>query len=265
MKTILVSDLDGTLLDSRTYSFEAAQPALQALKSEGVPLVLCTSKTRAEVELWRGRLANSDPFIVENGGAVFVPEGYFSFRVPSEVSRNGYAVFEFGTPYEELVKTLKEAAREAGCQVLGFRDLSVADICLRSHLPVHQAELAKHREYDEPFEILSGSTYRLLESIERRGKHWTRGDHFYHILGNNNKGEALKCLLALYRRAFGGARVVALGDGWNDLDFLKAADIPVLVRSPYSVALKSAVPDARVTHSPGPQGWNEAVLEAIAA
>jgi mannosyl-3-phosphoglycerate phosphatase len=265
VKTILASDLDGTLLDSRTYSFEAARPALVALETQGIPLVLCTSKTRAEVELWRGRLANSDPFIVENGGAVFVPEGYFPFRAPGAVRRNGYEVIELGTPYKELVETLREAAREAGCQVLGFHDMSVADICLRSCMPVHQAVLAQQREYDEPFEILGSGSYRLLEAIERHGKRWTRGDRFHHILGNNSKAAALMRLNALYRRAFGEVRVVALGDGWNDVDLLKAADLPVLVRSPFAAVLKRAVPRGRLTRAPGPCGWNEAVLEAIAA
>jgi len=121
------------------------------------------------------------------------------------------------------VATLKVAAREAGCQVLGFHDMSVAEVCLRSRLPVLQAELAKYREYDEPFEILGHGSYRLLEAIERRGKRWTRGDRFYHVLGHIGKAEAARRLIALYRQAFERVKVVALGDGWNDADFLTEA------------------------------------------
>lgn len=265
VKKIIVSDLDGTLLDSRTYSFEAARPALEVLKKEGLPLVLCTSKTRAEVEFWREKLGNSDPFIVENGGAVYIPRDYFPFRAPASVSRDQYDVIELGVPYQELVAVLKAAARESGCQVLSFHEMSVAEVCLRSHLPVEQAVLAKQREYDEPFEIRGQGSYRLLEAIERYGKRWTRGDRFYHILGNNSKAEALARLMVLFRKAFGEVHVVALGDGWNDVDFLKAADIPVLVRSAYATVLKRAVPRGQVTRAPGPHGWNEAVLEVVAA
>lgn len=265
VKKIVVSDLDGTLLDGRSYSFQAAEPALRALKKEQIPLVLCTSKTRAEVEYWRSQLENTDPFIVENGGAVYVPRDCFPFGVPGAASREGYAVIELGTPYQELVSALAGAAREAGCRVLGFHDLSVAEICLRSHLPVNQAVLAKQREYDEPFEILDDGCYRVLEAIERMGKRWTRGDRFYHILGNSSKAEALKRLAALYQQAFGEVQIVALGDGWNDVGFLKAADVPLLVRSPFAAVLKRAVPNGQVTSAPGPHGWNEAVLAAIAA
>ena len=47
---IIFSDLDGTLLDQADYSFAAAKPALGMLRTRGIPLVLCSSKTRVEIE-----------------------------------------------------------------------------------------------------------------------------------------------------------------------------------------------------------------------
>ena len=64
-----------------------------------MPWVLVTSKTRAEVEFWRRCLGNEHPFIVENGGAAFVPAGYFRFAVPGGKPRGAYDVLEWGTPY----------------------------------------------------------------------------------------------------------------------------------------------------------------------
>jgi len=49
-KPVFFSDLDGTLLDARTYSFDAALPALGILRARRVPLVVCSSKTRTEIE-----------------------------------------------------------------------------------------------------------------------------------------------------------------------------------------------------------------------
>jgi mannosyl-3-phosphoglycerate phosphatase len=46
---VVVTDVDGCLLDE-TYRWEPARPALDALKKRGIPLVLCSSKTRAEME-----------------------------------------------------------------------------------------------------------------------------------------------------------------------------------------------------------------------
>ena len=48
--------------------------------------MLVTSKTRSEVEPVRRALGNHDPFIVENGGAAFLPAGSFPFPVPSVIS-----------------------------------------------------------------------------------------------------------------------------------------------------------------------------------
>ena len=87
---IVFSDLDGTLLDGDDYSHDQALPALRLLRRRNIPLVLCTSKTRAEVEFHRRRLANRDPFVVENGGAVYVPEGYFPFPVDCDRESGGH-------------------------------------------------------------------------------------------------------------------------------------------------------------------------------
>ncbi|MCG7852909.1 MAG: HAD hydrolase family protein, partial [Methanosarcinaceae archaeon] len=51
MKYVVFTDLDGTLIDHDTYSYKAARPALAALKKQGIPLIFCTSKTRAEIEV----------------------------------------------------------------------------------------------------------------------------------------------------------------------------------------------------------------------
>ena len=50
---ILFTDLDGTLLDGRTYSFEKAKPALEAIQRLRIPLVFVSSKTRGEIEVYR--------------------------------------------------------------------------------------------------------------------------------------------------------------------------------------------------------------------
>lgn len=262
---VIFSDLDGTLLHPHTYCCDAAEPALRLLKEQNVPLVFATSKTRAEVEFWRARLEIRDPFIVENGGAIYIPAGYFPFDIKGAIRRDGYDVLELGTPYQELVETLRTCAQESGCEVLGFADWSVAEICTRTSLPVRQAELAKQREYDEPFEIVGLGTYRLLGAVEAKGKHWTRGDRFYHITGANNKAEAVRRLTALFEQAFGSVMTVGLGDGHNDTGFLSTVNIPVVVQSRFAAALVRAIPHCFVSRWPGPHGWNEAVVHIMTA
>ena len=78
MSIILIfTDLDGTLLEHRTYSFEAARPALQKIQEKHIPLIFSTSKTRAEIEYWQKTINIYHPFISENGGGIYIPNNYF--------------------------------------------------------------------------------------------------------------------------------------------------------------------------------------------
>lgn len=267
-ETVLVvfSDLDGTLLDPARYDFDPARPALETLRQTDVPLVLVSSKTRAEMEYWRRRLGNAEPFVVENGGAIYIPHGYFPFALPGTVRREGYDVIELGKPYAELVRALDEAAAETGTPVLGFYRMTVGQIRRRTGLPPALARLAKQREYDEPFQIRgSEQPDSLLEALERRGLRWARGGRFYHVLGDNDKASAVHMLIGLYRRVHENLRTAGLGDAWNDVSFLRLMNEAFVVLSPAAREIQGAVPGARITSAPGPEGWNEAVLSLLHA
>jgi mannosyl-3-phosphoglycerate phosphatase len=258
---LCITDLDGTLLDAN-YSFEEARPALKELKDRQIPLIFCTSKTRAEVESYRLRLDNRHPFIVENGGALYIPESYFPLPINSAEHRDGYAVIEFGSPYSEIVQTLLDAAEESRCTVRGFYQMNVEEVSQRFNMPPSAAQLAKMREYDEPFEILDGDSERLFEAIGKRKKRWTRGGRFYHLLGANDKGHCVILLRHFYERMHQSVVVVGLGDGLNDAGFLNFVDIPLLLESEGIEALKKAVPRGRLCPG-GPGGWNAAILDII--
>lgn len=148
---IVISDLDGCLLDPRTYSAEAARPALDALAEAGVPLILCSSQTRAEVEHHRRVLGNDDPFVVENGGALFIPRGYFPFAHALTRTEGAYAVVELGMRYERLVRLYQDLRRTTGLDLRGFSDMTVAEIAQHTGLSREAAARAKARDYDEPF------------------------------------------------------------------------------------------------------------------
>jgi mannosyl-3-phosphoglycerate phosphatase len=261
---VIFTDLDGTLLDRETYGWEAAGPALDRLRRQGVPWLFVTSKTRAEVELWRRRLGNEHPFIVENGGAAFVPLGYFAFPFPGAKRLGAFEAVEWGTPYEQLVAHLQTASRVSQCRVRGFHQMTPEEVAELCELPLHQAVLAKEREYDEPFLVLDAArSDSLAAAIADQGCRSTRGGRFWHILGAGDKGRAVDSLTALFARANGSIRTIGLGDGLNDASFLDVVSIPVLIRSAQVEELKLKVPRGVVTERPGPEGWNDAVLALI--
>jgi len=75
-RIVIFTDLDGTLLDHCTYSYKEAEKALESIRRKNIPLIVCSSKTREEIEIYRKKLLNNGPFISENGGAIFIPEQY---------------------------------------------------------------------------------------------------------------------------------------------------------------------------------------------
>lgn len=261
-RIMIVSDLDGTLLDANTYSFEEARPALERVREIDVPLVLCSSKTRSELEVWRDRLDNRHPFIVENGGGIFIPEGYFPFPVEGE-ARGGYRVISLGMPYAGIREQFIRLRDELRLSATGFGDMTPADIAALTGLSLDEAALAKQREYGEPFVFPGAADERMLRAIEAAGLRWTQG-RLYHLMGDHHKGKAVALLRALYERAKGPVSVTGLGDSLNDLPFLLVVDHPVLVRkADGSHDPRIDIPGLDRTRKIGPAGWNEAVLKLL--
>ncbi len=179
---VVFSDLDATLLDHQTYSFQAVLPALKKMKERNIPLVLCTSKTRAETEVIAGELGLKHPFIVENGGAIFIPEGYFpgSFYKKARVKvtrKEGYEVIQLGVPYRRLRSVFKMMRKKTGLKMVGFGDLSVKEIASVTGLGQKEAEMAARREYDEPFFLENSFECRLIENLPNPDEHIIGQNH----------------------------------------------------------------------------------------
>jgi len=261
-KIVIFTDLDGSLLHPETYSFREASSALELIREKGIPLVLCSSKTRAEMEVYRKRLNNGDPFIVENGGGIFIPEGYFPFPVEGE-TRSGYVVISLGMTYARVREQFIRLRDELRIPVTGFGDMTPAEVAALTGLSLDEAVLAKQREYGEPFVFPGAADERMLQAIEASGLRWTQG-RVFHLMGNHHKGKAVALLRALFERAKGPVCIAGLGDSLNDLPFLLAVDHPVLVRKEDgSHDPMINIPGLYRTQGIGPVGWNEAVLKLL--
>ena len=66
----VVSDVDGTLMD-HSYDLTPAKETIKILQKLSIPIILCTSKTASEVKVIRKELNLTDPYIVENGAAIY--------------------------------------------------------------------------------------------------------------------------------------------------------------------------------------------------
>jgi len=266
-KLIIFTDLDGTLLGQNTYSFELAQPALRLIRKKGIPLILSSSKTRAEIELYRKKIQNDHPFISENGGAVFIPKDYFSFPFPYDKQLEEYLVIELGTSYRQIIEVLDSIKRETGISIKGFSDLTEEDLISLGGLSLEEAEFAKKREYDEPFIIEGGEKEDEIvkREIKERGLNYVWGGRFHHIMGKNDKGKAVEILKELFENKFFSISTLGIGDSLNDLSMLSAVDHPILLmgKSSFSPEILAQIQNLITIDGTGPRVWNDAILRFI--
>jgi mannosyl-3-phosphoglycerate phosphatase len=237
------------------------------LQEKQIPLVFCTSKTAAEMIPFRKEIKNKDPFIVENGGGIYIPKSYFA-NLPVKTRKSGhFLVISRGLPYIQLQEILARISRECGLTVHSFDQLKASKLAESSGLSLEQAQHALQREFDLPFSIVSPHPNRsqLEEKVQQLGLKLIQGGRFFHLSSNREKGEAVAQLIGLYQANRGGpVRSMGLGDSRNDLSMLEEVDIPVIIPNPHSIApLADEFPGGHRAHTPGPKGWNDAVLSLL--
>lgn len=259
--------MDGTLLDPETYSYREALPALRVIEEKGIPLVFCSSKTRKEQEFYRQQLAIRDPFIVEDGGAVIIPDDYFPFAFSWDRSVGLYRVIELGESYSAIRKNLREVVRETGLKLSGYGDMTVEEVMEKTGLDFAGAKRAREREYEETVvtELTPAEFRTVSKALEARGLTITRGGKGYGVAGSSGKGRAISILADLFRRRYGPVWTVGLGDSQNDVSLLEAVHAPVLVQKPGNRWEAIEIPGLYRVRGVGPSGWNRAILSLFSS
>ncbi|MEM8639448.1 MAG: HAD-IIB family hydrolase [Cyanobacteria bacterium P01_G01_bin.54] len=265
---LLLTDLDGTLLGHRDYAYDAAVPVLRQLKARHIPVIPVTSKTRAEVAELRQALGLSDPFIVENGGGVFIPVGDRNFPLTTEtVQDDGYHVLQLDLTYGQARQALRQLAQRLDSELLGFGDMTVAQVQQYTGLNAAAAQLAQARDFSEPFVTprqIAGD--RLREVVTELGYQVVVGDRFSHLIGaRSGKGHAVQWLVQVYQAAHPEAQVftVGLGNSPNDLAMLEQVDMAIVI--PGSAGPHPGLQGRgwQIAPAPAPEGWARVVAELL--
>jgi mannosyl-3-phosphoglycerate phosphatase len=248
---LVFTDLDGTLLDHDSYSWAPALPAMARLRANGVPVILASSKTAAEIAPLRAemRLA-ACPAIVENGAGVLMPHA-----VPEET----------GDQYQALRQALTDLPDDLRRLFQGFGDMTAEEIATLTGLGPDQAQLAKARGFSEPG-LFSGDRVQLnafVAALQGAGINARRGGRFLALSFGGTKAARMSEITA----AYGAAKTLALGDAPNDVEMLQAADHGIIIANPAGSGLPMLAGErtGQIERSalPGPNGWNEMVLKFL--
>ena len=267
---ILTEPLD--IFPPQSRAPDDAAEALHEMARRSVPLVFASRGTRTQLELIRRRMDNQHPFITENGGGLFIPEGHFRARPEGAETIRHYHQVSFAKPYAEACAALDQIAEEAGVEVVGFHQMSAREIAENSGLAPRLAEAARLREYDEPFFFVGeeqDSSRKLAGAAKAEGWRVTRGRRFWHFSGGADVAAAVRRLMEAYRAArHARVRSVAIGSSIHDLPLLAAAGRAVVLPASggaFDEDLLERLPAARRAPAPGVEGWSAAVLAALGA
>src|SRR5918996_1377967 len=268
-RLVVVTDIDGSLLEPGTRSLHDERAALDFLAARGIPLVINSSRTRAEIERLHQTLQMLTPFIFENGSALFIRHGSLPCVPERAVPAVGGQVVEFGKRYHDVVEALRLTCRELEVAVVGFAGLSIEDVARELGIAMVEAQLAKLREYTELFRIVDESDAtrsRLFKALHRCGLRCWRTSTHHVVTGTADRAESLKRLRAIWTQAWSDPIMIGFGDSEDDVAWLRHVDVAIFVQSARTgvpARVLSKLPTAHVTKWPGRRGWSEAVFEFV--
>ncbi len=264
---VLFTDLDGTLLDADTYSFASAVQALRFLARRNIPVIPCTSKTFEETVAICADAGLDGPFIIENGSAVCIPENYFTILPQKTSLKKNAHIVSLGRDYTDILTFFNRLRNKFALTTRGFHEMDTAEIQSLTGLDKQRALLAQERGFSEPFILLSDKTLpeAAVTFAEKNEFKILRGNRFYHLLGNTDKGKAVKALKNIFRQNNTAVfKTIGIGDSPNDWAMLQAVDVPVAVkRADGAYAGGLNINNLRRTNGIGPSGWQEAVFNII--
>ena len=266
---VIYTDLDGTMLDHHTYAFDEALETIKALKDRGIPIIPCTSKTRAETASLMKAIGIDGPMIIENGAAIWVPQDWGLERPAGSAIDADAWCHSFGPSRSMIRRQLAILSIEWGNRYQSLCDLSDKQVAAVTGLDLDGAALAKQREHSETLIWLGTPADRktFAEEVETLDMRCLQGGRFVHVLASGGKAEAVSWLhhkICRERPGFNGAISLSAGDAENDVKMLEVTDLALLVRSPVNEP-----PTVRrqgglvISDTEGPAGWAEGIEALI--
>lgn len=273
-KYLVSTDVDGTLIDHHSYSYQAALPALRLCARLGVPVILNTSKTYQETVGLQRELGLTAPVIVENGSGLILPTENQPELPPFLPEDNSANCRLFGAMRSDLLAFIEGVRASYHWRFEGFNDWSVGELANLTGLEFADAERAKAKQFSEPFLWYDSdqSFKAFIGLVEQSGFQVLTGGRFHHLQGVTDKAKPLAWLLKSYGNGFAelasdqpsSPTLICLGDSQNDVAMLNFADVAVCVRSPVTDYPKLTTAKTTIyTEAYGPAGWAEAIVSLL--
>jgi mannosyl-3-phosphoglycerate phosphatase len=277
---LIFSDIDNTLLQSyiikegefyHTEKYDGEiKTIVKKIRDNNIPLILCSTKTRLEQEKIRRYLEIDDPFIVENGGAIVIPDNYFSIDLEElglsikHINKN--LVIELGKSYNRIIEILEEVREIFEIKFIAVHDLSITELAQKVGISINDAKLMASREYSETIiEINNNELNKLKKILEDRGLRILQGTRYNTISSLHDKGSAISILKKLYSIKFEKEKIesIGIGDAINDIPMFENVDKAFLVRNIQNGYASMKINNLTRVNGIGQSGWKETILNYV--
>lgn len=260
IQKIIFTDIDGTILDN-TGEYGETPKLISSLIKNSIPVILCSAKTLAEQNRVRKQIGLTDPFIVENGGAIVIGKEYFDLsQIMKDYAvkeRDGNYIVELGKPATKIREILDDIRKNFNISFRGVADISIQELSNITRLSPENAKEMAHREYGETIlQIEKRDLDRLTRIARERNLSLIHGGRFFDVTMGNDKGKAVEVLVDLFKKKYDyNVTFFGVGDSENDASMLERMDHPLLVQK-YDGSW-SNIRVNRIIRVPGigPKGW----------
>ena len=214
-----------------------------ALEHAGVPTVWLSSRTRFQLDAPRRRLGHNHPFIAEGGCGVYLPEDYFHLRPEAPTRSRGprnttvrlgrFTCLPIAEQQPAAAEALESLAYDSGAEIVRLSSLSPRELAQNSGLPAREAELARHRDFDELFFFAGTSPAEIAcfkRLAEERKCQLRESGSLWSVAIGASVSRGIRELSKLYDRALHAhARTIAVSSQEHSSELAKACDRGILL------------------------------------
>ncbi|MDS0525376.1 HAD family hydrolase [Clostridium sp. SHJSY1] len=237
---LLVSDMDGTLLNSKKEISKENKEAIKYFVEEGGKFTVATGRMLSSVEEFIEELNIDIPAILHNGAKIY---DYEKEKVISEHFIENHR--------KKAIKKVYEENPHIGIEIFSDEVVYIYRSCdLTKRYKKHNYNVI----YDFPkdiwekdwIKVLLIGTEEELDALEKEykmkydeGNAFRSGSNYFDIVANGvTKGRALKELIERYN--MDSTKVVAVGDNMNDIEMLETASYGFCIKTGAERVLEKA-------------------------
>ena len=255
-KIYIFTDLDGTILNSKSFNFKRIIPFIKKCHQNGIIIIPISSKTKIEIENFFKKLKIKLAFACENGSAIY-NLNLINKDFPKEII--------LGISIEKVEKKFREEIKSLNKHNFDF----VSKISLKEKhkvlgIPNKDIKYALKRSFSIliNYKGINKDKKKFINYFKNKKIKILEGGRVLQLSGNVNKSKAIKKILKLVKNNKDIIYTIGVGDNKNDIDMLETSDIGCLV---LNKSFDNNIPKDKfiISKNIAPDGWVEVVKIAL--